>query len=54
MMVADVHGNDNLVELEDAPRYSVQDVGDSPKLPEAAPRRSMWKATSRAGETLRD
>ena len=25
---------------ENAPRYSVQDVGDSPKLPEAAPRRS--------------
>ena len=25
---------------ENSPRYSVQDVGDSPKLPEAAPRRS--------------
>ena len=25
---------------ENAPRYAVQDVGDSPKLPEAAPRRS--------------
>ena len=41
--------------------YSVQVVGDSPKLPEAAPRRSMWnkirkgaKTTSRAGATSWD
>ena len=30
----------NALGAEDSPRYSVQDVGDSPKLPEAAPRRS--------------
>ena len=37
---------------ENAPRYSVQDVGDSPKLPEAAPRRSpeSWGGAERSAE----
>ena len=42
----------NALGAEDSLRYSVQDVGDSPKLSEAAPRRSpeTWEDAERSAQ----